>query len=310
MTRDDLVASFIQSAEFRHKQEVRRGEATDFAAPPGDAPRISPLASQLATQGQIDTMLYWRWCEEIRELPAHHRKQWEYVFLLQALEETGMLRPGRRGLGFGVGREPIPSVLAARGCDVVVTDLGDAAASRRGWRETQQHSSSAEELHRPDICPLDVFRRRVQFRVCDMNAIDPELKAGEYDFVWSLCALEHLGSLENGLAFVKQSLQCLRPGGVAVHTTEYNVSSDDQTVASGSTVLYRRSDVERLAAELRASGCAIELNLHPGDRPLDRYYDVPPYKSDVHLKLQLGEFVATSLGLLIRNGAEPAGDAA
>ena len=33
-----------------------------------------------------------------------HRKMWEWLFIAQALAERDMLRPGRVGLGFGVGR--------------------------------------------------------------------------------------------------------------------------------------------------------------------------------------------------------------
>ena len=33
---------------------------------------------------------------------------------------------------------------------------------------------------------------------------------------------------------------------------------------------------------------------------LDRFYDVPPYRSSVQLKIELRQYVVTSLGLLIR----------
>jgi hypothetical protein len=136
-----------------------------------------------------------------------------------------------------------------------------------------------------------------------MTAIDADLTQAGFDFVWSLCALEHLGSLQAGIRFIAASLACLRPGGVAVHTTEYNVSSNDDTPESGATVVYRRRDVEALASELVAAGHLVRLNLHPGDGPLDRYYDVPPYRSSVQLKIELERHVVTSLGLLIRKGA-------
>jgi hypothetical protein len=181
-----------------------------------------------------------------------------------------------------------------------VTDLGAAEATSRGWRETAQHSIAVDEIHNPNLCDLDEFRRRVRFRVQDMTAIDADLRRGEFDFVWSLCALEHLGSLQRGLEFVERSLECVRPGGIAVHTTEYNVSSNDDTVAKGATVLYRRRDIEALAERLRGAGCEIELNLHPGDGALDGHYDLPPYRNGMHLKLEIARYVATSLGLVIR----------
>ena len=300
LTLDDLVWEFLQSIEFRQRQAERLGRTMDFHTPATPPPSLSSLACQMATQGQMDSVVHWRWCEELAEPPLYHRKQWEFVYALQVLDQAGMLAAGRRGLGFGVGREPVPSILAKRGCDIVVTDLDSSAAADKGWRDTHQHSNSVDELHRPDICNLDVFRRHVRFRVQDMNAISDDLKTGSFDFVWSLCALDHLGSLANGLRFIKESLACLKPGGIAVHTTEYNVTSNDDTVAEGGTVLYRRRDIECLADELAREGYQLQLNFHPGDGPLDRYYDVPPYRSNVHLKLQMDRYVATSLGLMVR----------
>lgn len=300
MSLEDLVFEFLQSSEFQSRRLARLGAPRSFPAPSSPPPRMSPLCCQLVTQGQIDSTVYWQWCEALGQPPLYHRKQWEHVYLLQALEECGALRAGARGLGFGVGREPVVSVLAKRGCDLLVTDLDDASAARLGWRQSGEHSSSLDELHHPELCPRDVFDRHVRHRVQDMNAIGPELREGRFDFVWSLCAFEHLGSLERGLHFVRGSLACLRPGAVAVHTTEYNASSNDETVATGPTVLYRRRDIENFAEELRRDGYDLHLNLHPGDGPLDRYCDVPPYRSGVHLKLALDQFVATSLGLVIR----------
>ena len=303
MSLDDLRVAFLQSEEYRRRQHALLGAPREFVKPPLAPPVLSPLASQLATQAQIDSVAYWRWCEEFDELPHYHRKQWEYVYLLQALAETGMLRPGARGLGFGVGLEPIPAVLAKHGCDVVVTDLGASAAEDKGWRASQQHARELDELQRPKICSPDEFRARVRYRTQDMTALDDDLKRGDFDFVWSLCALEHLGSLQAGMRFVEQSLACVRPGGVAVHTTEYNLSSNDDTLTGGATVVYRQRDIEALAGELARAGHEVRLNLHPGDGPLDRYYDVPPYRGSVQLKIELQRYVVTSLGLLIRTRA-------
>ena len=46
--------------------------------------------------------------------------------------------------------------------------------------------------------------------------------------------LEHLGSLENGLAFVRNAMSFLRPGGVAVHTASriMNLAEPGRVLAS------------------------------------------------------------------------------
>ena len=46
-------------------------------------------------------------------------------------------------------------------------------------------------------------------------AIDTDCH-GQFDFVWSACAFEHLGSILNGLEFVVNSVKCLKPGGVVL----------------------------------------------------------------------------------------------
>src|SRR5260370_19674515 len=50
--------------------------------------------------------------------PLLHRKIWEWCFIAQALDDHGMLRPGKRGLGFAVGKEPLPAALAGCGCRI------------------------------------------------------------------------------------------------------------------------------------------------------------------------------------------------
>lgn len=76
-----------------------------------------------------------------------------------------------------------------------------------------------------------------------MNAINANLQ--DYDFCWSSCALEHLGDLRRGFDFIINSVEkTLKVGGIACHTTEFNLSPNDTTVASGPTVLYRRKDLD------------------------------------------------------------------
>ncbi len=131
-----------------------------------------------------------------------------------------------------------------------------------------------------------------------MNAVPADLD-GQFDFCWSACALEHLGSIEAGLAFIERSVDCLVPGGVAVHTTEFNCSSDDDTLDHASTVLFRKRDLLALAERLRGRGHRIDLTFDLGDQPLDSHVDVAPYSADRHLKLQIERWVTTSFGLIV-----------
>ena len=267
-------------------------------------PMLRGAGCQVVTARQFDEPEYVARCAELGMRPFHQRKQWEWVYIMQVLEERGLLRPGARGLGFGCGTEPMVAAMAARGCQVVATDLDAGQAADSGWVKTGQHASRLSDLGRPDLCPPETFSRAVAFRPCDMNAVPADL-AG-FDFLWSSCALEHLGSLEHGWRFVESTMSCLKPGGVAVHTTELNLASNERTEDRASTCIYRRRDVEDLARRLLAAGHRMgTINFRPGLTPVDRYVDLPPYKSDTHLRLRVGRYLAhltTSFGFWVQRG--------
>ena len=117
-----------------------------------------------------------------------------------------------------------------------------ATRRARDWVDSGQHAAGA----RPAVPAAPGRRRRrstalVTHRAADMAAIPPDLMLGGFDFVWSVCSLEHLGSLEAGERFVMAAMRCLKPGGIAVHTTEYNLDATGPTLEDGPTVLYQRA---------------------------------------------------------------------
>jgi hypothetical protein len=239
------------------------------------------------------------WVQELDEILRYHRKLWEFVFVCQALYERGALVEGARGLGFGVGTEPLSAYFASRGCTVVGTDMGLEEAMAAGWTDSPQHAASLAQMARPKIIPMDEFQKRVSFRVVDMNHVPEDLT--DFDFCWSACAFEHLGSLEHGMAFVERSIQTLKVGGYAVHTSEYNLTSNDDTVTHGPTVYYRRRDYEDLARRVTEAGHEITpFDFHPGYGHVDRHIDVPPFGEYLHLKQQLAGWAVTSIGFVIR----------
>ncbi len=264
------------------------------------------LQSCLCTYERLTSERFIAWAELIRRAwdlgpspggPVYlHRKLWEWVFILEALDERGLLSPGRRGLGFGVGQDPIASVLASRGVSVVATDVDLEHAADAGWTTTGQHASSLAELNQHGLCEEATFRRLVEYRTVDMNHIPSDLR--DFDFTWSACAFEHLGSLEHGIQFVLRQMDCLKKGGFAVHTTEFNLSSNRETIESSQLVLYRRRDIERLVSELTADNHIVEVDYSAGRTPADLHVDAPPF-SETHLKVCVSGFATTSLGLIV-----------
>jgi SAM-dependent methyltransferase len=275
------------------------------------------LTTSLCTQESFSTDAFRRWTDRLplAQMGLGHylgvggeplylnRKLWEWVFIAEALYERGMLAPGHRGLGFGVGREPLPALFAGFGCEIVATDESHEEAAAAGWVRTGQHANAPDDLNAYGLCDPEQFARLVSFREVDMNSIPGDLRG--FDFCWSACALEHLGSIAHGQDFMIHAIDCVRPGGVAVHTTEYNVSSDTRTVDNDGTVVFRRRDVTWLSRRLQALGHDVSRpDLNAGTGPADRHVDVPPY-SKTHLKVALGEHVVTSVGMIVERNLRP-----
>jgi hypothetical protein len=268
---------------------------------------------------QVDLERPWtrHWLAQLGSTGTYHRKAWENAFVLQGLWEAGMLAPGRRGLGFAVGREPLPSMFIARGAEVLATDLDAGDTRAADWISTNQNAARVEDLHWPRLVDREAFLARCAFRAVDMNALPADLREGRFDFVWSSCSFEHLGSIERGLDFVVAAMDCLAPGGVAVHTTELQLDDDAPPVDDRGTVLFRRRDMEALAERLAARGHEMApIDYGPGLGLLDGYVDVPPYGArrgtglppvhPPHLRVSVYGVAATSVGLIIRaGGAKP-----
>jgi hypothetical protein len=266
-------------------------------------PSFDRPISQGCTFEQVQAAGYQEWCRRLQVPPMTHRKLWEWCYILQALQVAGMVEPGRKGLGFGVGVEPITPYLAAKGCSILATDLPATASAADSWSETGQHAARVADLNCNGLCPDDEFRARVQFDAMDMNAVRADLEG--FDFAWSSCAMEHLGDLQAGLSFLERQLDCLKPGGVSVHTTEFNLSSNDETLEDGHTVLYRRRDLEDLVLRMRANGHDMRITFASGDAPEDLHVESEPFTT-LHLRVLTDGFVHTSFGLIIRRGQRAA----
>jgi len=291
---------------------LARRPAPTIYLPPIDvyqAPAGNPFM-QYSTCSAAD-FYHPRFTEIARDMgipPLLHRKFWEWAYIVNIAQTRGVIAPGKRALGFGVGTERMPALFAKGGMDVTATDAPASVNNAQGWSTTGQYSTALESLPYSGITDMATLQARVRFQACDMNDIGDDV-AG-YDFCWSSCALEHLGSLQLGIDFIINSVEkTLKVGGIACHTTEFNLSSNDATVESGDTVLYRRRDLDALIAELRRRGHqADEFTIAPDAHFLDGYVDTAPFATPTpntgpaHLKLQLYGYACTSVGITIQRG--------
>jgi SAM-dependent methyltransferase len=147
-----------------------------------------------------------------------------------------------------------------------------------------------------------------------MNDIPADLQ--DYDFCWSVCALEHLGSIEKGLRFVENALAILRPGGLAVHTTEFNIREDGPTIDNWPRVAFQRRHMDKMVARLRSRGHKITpFDYSLGTGALDRFIDLPPFPHEMpenmvawmgpqaHLKVALDGMIVTCIGFAVEKAS-------
>lgn len=120
-----------------------------------------------------------------------------------------------------------------------------------------------------------------------------------------------MGSIANGLNFIENSLLTLKPGGISVHTTEFNIHDGD-TVDNWPTVLFQKRHLLELAERLKARGMTVyDFDFDMGKGLLDGFVDLPPFfdperplqNGHAHLKLSIDGFVCTSFSFVVRKPA-------
>jgi len=217
-----------------------------------------------------------------------HRKLWEYAFIEHRLGAAGMLQPGKRGIGFGVGQEKLPELFSKAGCEILATDTPPVLAEARSMTAIVFRDGGNTD-----------FVKRITYQTCDVTNI-PETMSG-YDFCWSSSCAEHLGNDMLGDRFIRDSLRVLKIGGIAVHTTQINLSSNGQTIQQGVPCIFRLIDFKGLVHRVRALGHEMDdIVMGPLITPVDHHIDVPPYTNNPHLKVHVGPYVTTSVGLVLK----------
>ena len=77
----------------------------------------------------------------------------------------------------------------------------------------------------------------------------------------------------------------------------YEAEKDRPPLERGSTVLWRKKDLEQLRDDLIHVGYGIDdFCWHAGNDQLDYAPNVPPYQGHDHIKLTIGNHVCTSVG--------------
>ncbi len=257
----------------------------------------------------FDTSWYKNWAKKLKQTEKgrgkyalYANKFWQNAVMVQALYERGALEKGKTGIGFGVGKERLPALFAGMGVKIMATDQDFTQAKAKMW-DNDQLAEGAFSLNEDGICKPDLFKLNVEFSTADMLKI-PKKFHGKYDFLWSNCALGHLGSIDSGLGFIKNSLQCLKPGGWAAHTTEFNILSNSETVSTGDVVIFRAKDIYKLCVDLTKSGniCS-PFHFSPGKTKEDIRVSLRPEEGNDFSKILVYGHIASQIILIVHKPA-------
>ena len=259
-----------------------------------------PFGSDLCRFEDMHSPEYRYICNNIFKLPViYQRKQWEWIYIYFRLLENKVLENNKKGLGFGVGTEPLAAIFANLGCKILATDA--PLENNSEWIKTGQHSSEIKSLQHKNIISNKEFNNLCSFKTLDMN-MHQEIPDG-YDFQWSSCVIEHLGGLDKIINFLLASCRKLNEGGVAVHTTELNLTSNEKTYDHPSCYVFRRCDLDKLSHLLEINGFKMKSIIYNvGNHPYNYSVDIPDIKgfgNDLHLRSLIAGYVCTSVGIVI-----------
>jgi len=156
-----------------------------------------------------------------RDEQRRHRKAWEWVQGLYGLKRLGFLHDQTRALGVGAGKEHVLYYLANHVKQVIATDIyGDVLY--------KDESAPQDMLTHPQkYAPFPYRHDRLLVR--RMNGRKLSFEPNSFDVVFSFSSIEHFGGHSAATEAVREMERVLRPGGVAVLSTELILNGQQRT---------------------------------------------------------------------------------
>jgi|WetSurMetagenome_2_1015567.scaffolds.fasta_scaffold40116_2 SAM-dependent methyltransferase len=146
--------------------------------------------------------------------PSCIRKYWEWDYIAECAEILGYCNNHSKGIGLGVGTEPLVYYFSGRCGEILATDV---YSSDTNW--SCARIDNIEELYKT---AYPYPKGRLTFRSVDMRRLQAENET--FDFAWSCSSIEHVPSLKDTYRVYKELFRILKPGGHAILTTEFCVS--------------------------------------------------------------------------------------
>lgn len=151
-----------------------------------------------------------------------HRKDWEWALGIIAMRRFGKLNEKSTALGVGAGTEPVPFYLANMVKHVYATDL---YGQNDGWkRAAPSDFPENPKKYAPFAYKEDALT------VMRMDGTNLEFPSESFDIAFSFSSIEHFGGGRNhsgALRSLREIERVLKPGGLAVITTEYIINDKE-----------------------------------------------------------------------------------
>lgn len=150
-----------------------------------------------------------------------HRKDWEWAMGVLAMRRLGNLNKESSAIGIGAGKELVIFYLANHLGHVLATDLYNAET----WQDyAPQDFPEAPQKYAPfpyDEGALTASRMDATGKLA--------FPSNCFDIAFSFSAIEHFGGKNHSgaLSSMKEMERILKPGGVAVISTEYIINDKD-----------------------------------------------------------------------------------
>jgi len=151
-----------------------------------------------------------------------HRKDWEWALGIIAMRRFGKLNEKSTAIGVGSGTEPVPFYLANKVKHVYATDL---YGQNDGWKSAAP-SDFPENPKKYAPFPY----KEDALTVLRMDGTKLEFPSESFDIAFSFSSIEHFGGGKNhsgALRSLKEMERVLKPGGLAVITTEYIINDKE-----------------------------------------------------------------------------------
>lgn len=283
---DGLYRRLLRPFDGWHVEPLRT-QAFDGQPPLNKVCRTSDAADPEWRRGYLDL--------GFPDDPARfHRKIWEFNQALYGLRRLRRLAPDATAIGIGCGHEELMYFLANRLRLVVATDLYEGTYLGG--------ESQADVLEHPaKYAPFPYREDHLQVR--RMNGLALDAAPASFDIAFCLSSIEHFGSMADKRQALAEMFRVVKPGGVAVVTTEVVLNR----LGRGAQYFHP----ERLLALVADVGFALD---HPPDLRAEHEFAAAPLALPMdtfavpHVVLRNLHTIYTSVALFLMKPATTAPD--